>query len=81
MDRSQVRTLIRMYAIELLIYSILVVGYFFLVLRLLAAPLYELFSTNLILYAFVALGLIIAQAVVLDAIATFIVRRSGLGAE
>lgn len=81
MDRSQVRTLIRMYAIELLIYSILVVGYFVLVLRLLAAPLYGLFSTNLTLYAFVALGLIIAQAVVLDAITTFIVRRSGLGAE
>lgn len=81
MDRSQVRTLIRMYAIELLIYSILVVGYFVLVLRLLAAPLYGLFFTNLTLYAFVALGLIIAQAVVLDAITTFIVRRSGLGAE
>ena len=70
--------LIRSFAIEVLIYTALIVGYFFLVLRFLGRPLEKLFASNLILYAFVALALIVAQAVVLELITSFLINRLGL---
>jgi hypothetical protein len=78
MKNPEIRRLIRSFAIEMLIYSALVVGYFFLVLRFLADPLERLFSSNLTLYAIVALVLIIAQAVLLEAITSFVVGLLGL---
>lgn len=78
MKDPRVWTLIRNFAIEVLLYAALVVVYFFLVLRFLGDPLEELFSTNLILYAFVALGLILAQGVVLEFITSFLITRLGL---
>ncbi len=78
MKDLRVRMLIRNFAIEVLLYAALVVVYFFLVLRFLGDPLEELFSTNLILYAFVALGLILAQGVVLEFITSFLISRLGL---
>jgi hypothetical protein len=78
MDSSEVRTLIRNFVIEVLLYSALVVVYFLLVLRLLAEPLAELFKNNLTVYAFVALGLIVAQGAVLESVTSFLIRRLGL---
>lgn len=60
------------FAIELVVYGILVVAYFFLVLHFLGDWLAHLDKNNIKIYAIVSIGLIIGQAVVLEAITTFI---------
>jgi hypothetical protein len=75
---DQVRILIVNFALEVVVYGLLVLGYFLLVLRFLGVPLETLYSNNLVVYAFVALGLIVAQAVALDGVTTFLVNRLGL---
>ena len=62
------------FVIELAIYSVLVVGYFFLVLHLLGQWLYSLESQHRYVYAVVALLLIAGQAVVLDFVTTILFR-------
>lgn len=71
MEGRKTRTLIRNFVIELLVYAVLVIGYFLVVLRFLADPLNALFHTNLTLYGVLALGLILVQGVVLEAITSF----------
>ena len=78
MKNPNVRKMIGSFVIELIIYAILVVAYFFAVLRLLGDPLYRLYSSNLTLYAFLALALIVAQAVVLETVTSFIMGILGL---
>lgn len=78
MKNPRVGVLIRNFLIELSIYGALVVLYFFLVLRYLGDPLEQLFHSNLLLYAIVCLVLIVAQAVVLEAITSFIIKQTGL---
>jgi hypothetical protein len=70
--------LIRNFAIEVLVYAVLVIAYFLLVLRILGDPLKALFSSNLSLYAIVALGLMVAQGVVLEFITSFLINVLGL---
>ena len=65
---------LRVFAIELAIYAVLVTAYFFLVLHLLGNWLYRLDMHHRILYAVVALLLIVGQAVVLDALTTVLFR-------
>ncbi len=65
---------LRVFAIELAIYAVLVTVYFFLVLHLLGNWLYRLDMQHRILYAVVALLLIAGQAVVLDALTTVLFR-------
>jgi len=64
----------RAFTIELAIYAVLVTVYFFLVLNLLGNWLYRLDTQHRILYAVVALLLIIGQAVVLDALTRVLFR-------
>jgi hypothetical protein len=78
LDNPEIRKLIRHFAIELLIYAVLVVAYFFLVLRFLNEPLYNLYGSNLPVYAFIALGLIVAQGVLLEFVTSFIMHLLGL---
>ena len=78
MEKSDVRTLVRNFLIELVIYSVLIVVYFLVVLRWLAEPLARLFDSNLTLYALVALVLIVAQGVLLAWVTSFIIEQSGL---
>lgn len=78
MGSSGRRTFIRNFVIEILIYGLLVVGYFLLVLRLLGGLLKGLVDENLTLYAFVALVLIVLQGALLELITSFLVRRLGL---
>jgi hypothetical protein len=75
LKNPRIRTLIRNFVIELIIYGLLVVGYFYLVLRLLGEPLRTLFDRNLVLYAVVALALIVAQSVLLEAVTSFLLSR------
>jgi hypothetical protein len=72
MKREDVRTLLRNFILELVVYGALVVAYSWLVLRWLKEPLQELFQSDLVLYALLSLGLIVAQGAVLDVITTFL---------
>ena len=65
---------LRAFAVELVIYSVLVTGYFFLVLHLLGEWLYHLQAQHRYLYAAVAILLIAGQAVALDAVTTLLFR-------
>jgi hypothetical protein len=78
LESSDIKILLRNFVIEVAIYALLVVVYFFLVLRLLGKPLESLFENNIVLYAFVALFLIVAQGVLLDGVTTFLINRLGL---
>jgi hypothetical protein len=78
MKDPKIRKMIGSFVIELIIYAILVVAYFFAILRLLGDPLHRLYSSNLVLYAFLALALVVAQAVVLEAVTSFIMGLLGL---
>ena len=62
------------FAAELAIYSVLVTGYFFLVLHVLGNWLSQLETQHRVLYAVVAILLIAGQAVVLDAVSTGLLR-------
>ena len=65
---------LRAFAIELAVYSVQVICYFFLVLNLLGEWLYHLEAQHRYIYAGVALLLIAGQAVVLDTVTTLLFR-------
>jgi len=73
MKKETVKTL-RAFAIELVIYALLVIAYFFLVLHLLGQWLYQLEVYHRYMYAAVAILLIIGQAVLLESVTTFLIR-------
>jgi hypothetical protein len=73
MKKETARTL-RAFALELLIYGVLVTGYFFLVLHLLGDWLYGLEVHHRYTYATVAILLVIGQAVLLESLTTFLIR-------
>jgi hypothetical protein len=65
---------LRAFGIELAIYAVLVIAYFFLVLHLLGQWLFHLEAQHRIVYAVVALLLIAGQAIALDAVTTLLFR-------
>ena len=73
MTKETARTL-RAFAIELTIYALLVVAYFFLVLHLLGKWLYGLEIHHRYTYASLAILLIMGQAVLLESLTTFLIR-------
>jgi hypothetical protein len=75
MNIRKPRPLWAMLLAEVVVYAILLVIYFLVVLRFLGDPLNRLFQSNLTLYAIVALGLILAQGVLLDFVTSFLVQR------
>jgi hypothetical protein len=77
-EKSDVRTLVRNFLMELVIYGVLIVVYFVVVLRWLAEPLERLFGSSLALYALVSLVLIVAQGVLLAWVTSFIIEQLGL---
>ncbi len=72
---SDLQVFLRNFVIELILYGTLVVGYFLVVLRLLNDYLTNLSRTNLTLYAFLALFLIVAQGVLLDGLTSFLLSK------
>ena len=78
MKNPVIRKMIVSFSIELIIYAVLVIGYFLVVLRLLGEPLEALYRDHLTLYAFLALVLIVVQAVVLESVTSFIMGLLGL---
>lgn len=73
MKKETAKTL-RAFLIELAIYAVLMVGYFFLVLHFLGGWLYQLEINHRYAYAGVAILLIIGQAVVLENVTTLLLR-------
>jgi hypothetical protein len=73
MKRETAKT-VRAFVIELAIYAVLVITYFFLVLNLLGQWLYELEIHRRYTYAALAILLIIGQAVLLESVTTFLIR-------
>lgn len=72
------RQMARNLFIEMMVYGILLVGYFFIVIWFLGEPLKNLFDQNLTLYAIVGLGLIVIQAVLLEFITSLLFDFLGL---
>ena len=79
MNKREMRVLLRNFLVELIVYGFLVAAYSIVVLRLLGEPLARLFGSNLVTYALAALGLIVAQGVLLDVITSFLLDRLRLG--
>ncbi len=63
------------YSLEILIYFSLVVVYFFLVLALLADPLFSLFQSDLVFYSVLGLSLLVGQGVLLEYVTSQIIKR------
>lgn len=72
MKKQEMRRLLRNLMIELIGYGLLIVAYSVVAQRLLSEPLARLFDSNLVAYAFVGLGLIVAQGLLLDVITSFL---------
>jgi hypothetical protein len=72
--KKEIVSTLRAFAIELVIYALLVVVYFFLVLHLLGEKLYQLEIHHRYLYAGIAISLIIGQAVLLESVTTLLMR-------
>ena len=73
MKKETTKTL-RAFAIELAIYAVLVVAYFFLVLHFLGEGLHQLALRHRYAYAGTAILLMIGQAVVLQNVTTLLLR-------
>jgi len=65
---------LRAFLIELVIYTVLVVVYFFVVLHFLGPSLLQLEVQHRYGYALLAIALIIGQAILLEALTTFLLR-------
>lgn len=72
--KPKARKTLTAFLIELVVYSALVVGYFFAVLHFLADWLSNLEKTHIHIYAIVAIGLIIGQAILLEMLTTGLMR-------
>jgi hypothetical protein len=72
--KAEASSTLRAFLIELVVYSALIVAYFFLVLHFLADWINRLEVSHIKIYALVAIGLIIVQAIVLEVLTTFLMR-------
>ena len=66
--------ILQAFVIELIVYALLMAGYLLLVLRHLSGWLDQLHLNHVKLYSFVAIALIIGQAVLLESITTWLLR-------
>lgn len=74
MKKMEPGKLLRNLLFEIIIYSLLIFGYYILVLRWLGDWITSIFNSNLYIYAFAGLGLIFAQAVLLDIVTSFLMK-------
>ncbi|MFN2112334.1 MAG: hypothetical protein ACK2TT_04390 [Anaerolineales bacterium] len=74
MKKMEPGKLFRNLLIEIVIYSILIFGYYLLVLHHLGPWIASIFNSNLYTYAFLGLGLIFVQAVILDLVTSFLMK-------
>ncbi|HEX4644562.1 MAG TPA: hypothetical protein VH598_03045 [Verrucomicrobiae bacterium] len=64
--KKEIKSVFKSFAVELVVYTALVIGYFFLVLHFLGNWLFQLYQHERNLYAAVALLLIIGQGILLE---------------
>jgi hypothetical protein len=76
-SKPNAQHLLRAFAVEMGVYAVLMAGYFFLVLHFAGNWLKELFDQHRTTYAVVALALIVAQGVLLEAVTTWLLRFLG----
>lgn len=74
MKKTSIRILVRNLVIEILVYGVLLVVYFFMVLQYLGDFLTNLFDNQLLVYSLLGLGLIVIQAVLLEMITSYLIR-------
>ena len=72
--KAEARKALLSFCIELLVYGVFVVAYFFAVLHFLSGWLSRLDMESIRLYGLVSIGLIIGQAVILEWVTTFLIR-------
>jgi hypothetical protein len=72
--KKEAERTLRAFFIELIVYAMLVVAYFFFVLHFLAGWLMRLDTHHIKIYALVSIALIIGQAVLLEAVTTGLFR-------
>lgn len=72
------REMLRNFIIELVVYGVLMAIYFYIALRFLAEPLARVFESNLVVYAFLGLGLIVVQSVFLEFVTSLLFDFLGL---
>ena len=77
-QRPSFGVLLRNFLVELVVYGVLMVVYFFVALRYLAEPLAQLFHNDLVVYAVIGLGLIVVQAVFLEFVTSLLFDFLGL---
>jgi len=77
-QKKSFKALIRNLLIEMVVYGGLLIVYFLLALRYLGEPLARMYSSNLKLYAVMSLVLIVAQAVALEFVVSFLFDFLGL---
>ena len=75
--KREIKNWLTSYLLELRVYAVLVVAYYFLVLHLLGDWLHRLFVHDRRTYAAVALGLIVGQGLLLDALTRVLLRLVG----
>lgn len=76
--KTRYKILLRNFLIEMILYALLLVLYFWGVLRFLGEPLNQLFHLNPLIYAGATLVLIVAQGVFLEWVTSFLLDRLGL---
>lgn len=74
MEKANLRVLVRNMIFELLIYGVMLVVYFFAVLRFLGKYLTDLYENQISIYAALSLVLIVVQGVLLEAITSYLIR-------
>ena len=72
--KAETSTTLRAFLVELVVYGVLVTGYFFLVLHFLSGWLQDLHLHHVKIYALVAIALLIGQAVLLESLTTWLFR-------
>lgn len=75
--RGEAKKSLRVFALELVVYAVLVSAYFFLVLHFLGDWLQALYHHDRKTYAAVALGLIVGQGIVLELLTSGLVALLG----
>ena len=77
--KPELKASIRRFALELVVYSLLVAGYYLLVLRFLGGVLADVYLHERKTYAALTLGLIVAQGLVLEILTRFLLSWMGQG--
>jgi hypothetical protein len=72
--KQETRNVLKSFIIELFLYTVLVVAYFFLVLHFLGGALLHLFQDQRRFYAFVSLALIAGQGIILEILTRALLR-------